>query len=123
MGGVDMRMNKYPDPAFLLAGAFSGGYLTFYISKILTKSNKVATVLRYIGRHTIPIMAMHIIAFKIVSYTIIKVYDLPECLLGEFGAIDCAGWGLIYSVVGVVIPLCVYELASYFYHMCRGCLD
>jgi fucose 4-O-acetylase-like acetyltransferase len=104
-GVMDMRVNSYPNPAFMLIGSLLGIYLTIYISKNISNVH-VKEILKYTGNHTMSIMAFHLLCFKVVSLLQIKILGLPFYLLGNFGQpIQRSWWGILYSMAGVGIPL------------------
>lgn len=108
-GTIDMRANLYVDPMFMLSNTILGTYCTFYISKIIHET-KVKNILIYIGQRTIPIMALHLLSFKLVSFLQLNILNLPLFMLGNFGQAKNIGmWWIAYSFIGIVIPLiCVY---------------
>lgn len=71
------------------------------------------SAMKYIGNHTLSIMALHFLAFKLVTYGYIIINRLPIEQLESFPVqSECASmwWGMIlYTCAGVVLPLlCVY---------------
>lgn len=79
-------------------------------NKYLTKS---IGALAFLGSHTLEIMALHFISFKIVNLLIIVVYGLPIQQLAEYPVImeySEKGWWIIYTIVGVVFPLLFAEI-------------
>lgn len=86
-----------------------GILFTFCISYHLDKTS-VRRVLYYIGSHTMPILVFHLLAFKIVSYIRIQLYDLPIELLARYKALDQHNgvlFFLLYCLVGVGLPLLI----------------
>jgi len=66
-------------------------------------------IVQFAGNHTLEIMALHFITFKLVSWSIIQLYGLPIDQLEEFPvmmAYSVKGWWIIYTIVGVALPLC-----------------
>jgi len=65
-------------------------------------------VLQFAGNHTLEIMALHFITFKLVSWFIIQLYNLPIEQLEEFPvmmAYSVNGWWIVYTIVGIALPL------------------
>lgn len=62
--------------------------------------------LRVIGRNTLDIMALHFMVFKLISWLMILVYDLPVSRLPEYPVLFGIGglWWLLYTAVGIVLP-------------------
>lgn len=67
------------------------------------------SLMLFIGEHTLSVMALHFLAFKIVTYGYVKYSGLPISSLEEFPVMcDFAstGWGmLLYTFVGLFVPL------------------
>lgn len=61
--------------------------------------------LRIIGRNTLDIMGLHFMLFKLVSWLMIFVYDLPITRLPEYPVLRGIGgaWWLVYTFVGISI--------------------
>lgn len=108
-GTIDMRFtnvyNQIPYYIMSIAG----------IIMILCVSNKLETtksvsLLYYIGNHTMPILALNLLALKVGSFLKIWIYGLPSEQLASFTVIyDCNSWyWLIYTIIGVAIPLLIH---------------
>lgn len=83
------------------------GLSVYSLSTLLNKT-KIKQALAYIGDHSFSIMALHFLAFKIVNLVQIcfNGYDIER--LVEFPVIGYGsswGWGLLYVVAGVFMPL------------------
>lgn len=113
-GHIEMGLNKYPSPMFFLFNSLIGIYLIIYISKILT--NKDIRLLKYIGKNSLTIMALHFLCFKIVNLIQINVYSYPIYMMAKFPYIDGGnGWWILYSLIGVLVPITlvfIYENIS-----------
>ncbi len=75
-------------------------------------------VLDYVGSKTLYILTFHFISFKIVSLIKIWQYDLPIESLSSFPVIgehNTFYW-IIYSIVGVVVPIAIWEIVDYIQH-------
>ena len=62
----------------------------------------------YIGDHTLEVMTLHFVAFKLVSWLIVSRYDLPIEQIAEHPVIEMyaqAGWWGAYLAVGVTVPI------------------
>ena len=58
--------------------------------------------LSWIGRHTIPVMCMHVLFFKLAALLYIRLYDLPRVYLAAWHTIlDTSQlWKLLFAAVG-----------------------
>lgn len=62
--------------------------------------------LAYIGKHSMAIMIGHFLCFKLVSYGLIAVWKIPYFCASAFPVLTDTGiWWIIYTLVGVGIPL------------------
>jgi len=71
--------------------------------------------LTYIGDRTLGILTWHFLSFKLVSLIIVSIYCLPLPRLGEFPIIaeySRNGWWLLYTIIGVTVPLLMGWLFS-----------
>ncbi|MBP3504784.1 MAG: acyltransferase [Lachnospiraceae bacterium] len=99
-------INKENIIALVLIPALAG--LSIYCLSILLNRTKLRLALAYIGDHSFSIMALHFLAFKVVNFAQIEFYGYSVKCLVEFPVINYSsswGWGLIYIVTGVALPL------------------
>ena len=105
-GYPQFAQRRYVDPAFVLLCGVSGIYLCLYVSKTLTRLGRIAC-LNYAGRNTMVILALHFLAFKVVSIIVIQLQDLPVNLLSSFPVIANTNQytRVCYAVSGLIFPL------------------
>lgn len=105
-----MNANQICNPVIFIICSISGFVVCYTISQLflLFEDQKF---LKYIGRHTLSIMMLHFLAFKIVIFIQIiigygKINDLKSypCYIVN------SGWWLVYSIVGVLVPLWINYL-------------
>ncbi len=104
--------NSYSSLLALLLGALFGWYAVMIFSGIIVKSRIITKVLSYIGKRTFSIMFFHIMAFKIVGSIQLIISNGTKDLTGlkEVLVYDGShGWWIIYSIVGLGIPLLMDE--------------
>ena len=90
--------------------ALGGLFSVLALVKKLRYKPLVATF-NYIGSKTLYILTFHLFSFKIVSYAWIEYHHLPIEQLSEGWFLESAApwlW-VIYSIVGVVVPLMLWE--------------
>lgn len=110
-GSVAVGNNEYLSPDFLIFCAGLGVYLNIYISKLIIKRNIFNNIFTYIGKNTIPIMALQFLSFKVIALLQIKIYSLPNIMLAKFPVIDGShGWFIMYTLAGVFLPLAVHYI-------------
>lgn len=104
-GSLAMNHNNFPNGLFFLASSLAGIYFSIYVSK-LSERTFMSGWLEYVGRNTLPIVAMHFVAFK--SITLIK-YGLGYAEyadIANLNGVNCKNWSYFaYVVAGVCIPL------------------
>lgn len=110
-GTIDMRFtNAYNQIPYYIS-SISGIIMILCISNKL-ETTKNVSLLHYIGNHTMPILALNLLALKIGSCLKIWIYGLPIEQLASFTVIyDHNYWfWLIYTIIGVTIPLLIHFL-------------
>jgi fucose 4-O-acetylase-like acetyltransferase len=84
---------------------------TLLIYVFLTRCESPPRVFKYlsfVGQHTLIILTLHFLSFKIVSLLIVMCYSLPYNRIAEFPVIfeyASKGWWVLYTIVGVIVPL------------------
>lgn len=106
-GQIEMSSNTYSSPWFFLLNAVLGIYVVFGFSKFLSRQKgKLLDLLNYIGVNTIPILALQLLAFKLINYAQVVLYHYPSYMTAKFLIIDGShGWWIAYSLVGICLPL------------------
>ena len=92
--------------------AISGSLLTLYLSDIINNNLCVVRrILYYVGNHTLTILALHFICFRLVSFVIVMIYNLDSAYIAQHPVIQnmtlwgSSCWWLVYSIVGISVPL------------------
>lgn len=105
-GMVSVNANEYSNPIYFLICSFVGIYMIISLGKFLERVPKLNCALEYIGKHTLIIMAWHLISFKltmIIQFIICKIdYVNLGCLTGYN---NMNVWYLLYVLMGVTLPL------------------
>lgn len=114
-GFIDMRFTTAYNIILYFLLSLLGIQMIFCISiKINIKYN--CSILYYIGNHTMPILALNLLALKLGSLIKIWFYNYPIEKLSSHTVIyehNTFFW-LIYTTIGVVVPILVYSLYSRF---------
>lgn len=113
---IDMRYSTVKNmiPYYLIS--ISGVIMVLSISKLLDKSS-YKSILYYIGNHTMPILALNLLALKLGNLIKIWIYDLPMDYLSAHTVIydyNTFFWPL-YTLIGVSVPLLAYILYNRFF--------
>ena len=107
---VSMRCGYNKVIPFSLS-AISGTLLTIYVSKLIEKRiSIVKRTLYYIGNHTLEILSLHFLSFRLVSFLFTVIYEIDVIHIAEHPVIKNINiphsyWWLIYAIAGIVIPL------------------
>lgn len=114
IGDVDMRYTTTQNiiPYYFLS--LMGIIMTFNISKWL-ETLPLRKCLYYIGSHTMPILALNLLALKLGSILKIYIFDMPIEKLSNYTVIyehNHIFW-IIYATVGVAIPLLCHFIFCY----------
>ena len=108
---VNMWWKVVPYTATAILGTISVYILSLSLRKIFI----IKKFLVYVGNHTMDILIWHMIAFKIVSFVIIKIYCLDIRRLAEHPAIEeyaMETWWSAYLIVGVFAPLLLSKIVE-----------
>lgn len=104
--------------------AFLGISFIAYISRILNNT-QMRFSLYYIGQHTMPILALHMLAFKIVNLIKIWHYGMKPEQLAEFPVIQNNNeiYWILYAIVAICLPLLANKLYNMIiYKLNKKCL-
>lgn len=116
-GGVALNSNKFSDIAALVAGCASALYLIAYIGR-KTEGSAVERFVRYCGKESFHIMALHLVGFKICTMALALV-GMNTCRLSDLQPDVGNNLFLIaaYLAFGVLFPLAfmwAFRKAKYF---------
>lgn len=113
-GRVDLVMNQYVSPSFFMLNAIMGIYIMIFLSKKITQLNIGVKYLTYIGKNTYSIMALHFLAFKIVTWVKIIIYKEDIFCLASFPTYNSKNiWWVIYTLIGIAVPLSISWILSW----------
>lgn len=100
---------------YTISALLASASLLTLISRINMNRSKIHHFINYVGSHTLSILTWHFLSFKIVSLIIIMIYGLPVEQLAYYPSIQefsTNGWWLVYTIAGVIMPLCLYNIYS-----------
>lgn len=114
-GTISINSNYFKDPLFLVLCSFFGIYMVMYISKYIENHLKyISSILSYVGKHTLPIVALHFVSFKIVM---LIQYYFGSISFSELGILKGANNSnflyILYVITGVFVPLGVDYIINY----------
>ena len=105
-GSIGLAGNSYPGPIFLLVASLAGWMLVRGLVCLAAPLPKVSAVLAYLGRATMPIVILHFLSFKLVTWLGLLATGGESYLLAAFPTYFTGGaWWLAYTMAGVCLPL------------------
>lgn len=104
--GFCISANKYQNPLLLILSSVSGFWLVLYISKIFLKSDVFTKIFFYLGQHTVSILCLHLLCFKLITFLIVYLYNLPDYRLASFPVYNINNyWWIVYVIAGCILPV------------------
>ncbi len=104
-GNLSMNHNEFPNAAFFLVSSAAGIYFAVFVSRLIEKTF-ISGWLEYVGRNTLPIVAMHLVAFKIVTLAKYGLGDIEYADIANLSGVNCKNLSfLAYVIAGVCVPL------------------
>ena len=105
-GTLELSKSQIVNPVFLVATTFLGMVMLASVAADL-ESNFLGRWLIFIGKHTMSILFLHILAFKLVSVGYCLAVGKPMYMVASWPVIfDAPEYVLIiYTIVGVALPL------------------
>lgn len=107
---ISISEGKIVNIVFYVIATVCGWIMLYVVS--LKLGNTVKNIILLINGSALWIMALHFLAFKIITFTYISVRGLPVYLVASFPVIQCDSrvlW-IAYSIVGVLLPTMLYYL-------------
>ena len=102
-----ININQYYNPALLILLSIISFTFVMSFASII-KTPIMVKSLSYLGQNTIPILMLHCISFKLITYIQILMYKEPIENLAAFKTFHTDGiWWLLYMIVGIIIPLII----------------
>ena len=108
-GSVGMSVGQITNIAFFAATSFLGWIMLWNIFSVLNVS--IVRPLGYIGQHTMPILILHFLAFKLVTLLYCLFANEKSNRLIEFPVLKNVTYlWPCYMIVGLLIPLAINAL-------------
>lgn len=122
IGRVNYVRGDIKGGVYLFVISMAGWFFTYSLSQIIFEGKSLASdCLIYLGKNSLPILLMHQVSFKIVTYIQTIIYKEPAYMLAAFPVLyKDNGWWIIYSIVGVCVPLILYVGSKKIMQQIRG---
>ena len=118
-GGISMGCGFNKVLPFSIS-AISGTLLSIYVSSFIENNvSNIKKTLYYIGNHTLDILALHFLSFRVVSFIIVLLCGLDITHIAEHPVIKDVDfsiynyWWCLYCIFGIVLPIIVTRLYYY----------
>ena len=111
-GAVELSKCIITSPAFYISASILGWIMLYSIAAII-ETNQIGLILSYIGKHTLAILLLHGLSFKIISILLVLLDGMPYYMIASYPIIFEDGMltKLLYTFIGVSFPL----LLTYLY--------
>jgi len=105
LGQIAMSKGDVTNPAFFLIVSLAGWIMLCAFSGFLT--GKVRDMIIYLGKNTVPIVILHFLCLKIVTYVYISICKKEAFYLAAFPVIpnETGFLWIVYAFAGILIPL------------------
>ena len=105
-GSVGLAANSYTSPIYLLLASLAGWMLVYEGAHLLALVPALGRAFSALGRATMPIVILHFLAFKLVTYLGLLVTGGESYLLAAFPIYFTGGlWWVAYTTAGLALPL------------------
>lgn len=108
-GYIALDRNNIENPIFYIVMSISGWFLIYSVSEILIgRKCKINHIMEYVSIHSIPIIALHFLCFKIVNLFAVIVHGMHGYMVAAFPVLMHGGlWWFLYTMIGISIPLLI----------------
>ena len=109
---IDLANAMVDNIIIYTVGILAGWVMLRIIALKMAKSERLTGIFCYIGKNTIPIVCLHILCFKPVTWLYLKMNDLPKIYMASFHVDFDAHWPwkCLYLLMGAVVPLVLAQL-------------
>lgn len=109
-GSVGLAGNQYPGWLFLLLASSAGWVLVYECAHLAARLPRLGAALAALGRATMPIVILHFLSFKLVTWLGLLATGGEAYLLAAFPTLFTGGaWWLAYTAAGLLLPLAAYQ--------------
>lgn len=115
---MDLAHLRLPNPLLYYIVAFIGVLFSLSLNKVF-HGMWLQKMIAYVGKHSIPILALHFLSFKLLTY-LLNICCAQDLSLSDFPVpplLDKVFLPLLYTLFGVAIPLCLDSFYNYLKHL------
>ena len=116
-GYISIGSNHIENPPFFIVMSFAGWLHLYGMAGILKKiSLRLANGLSYISIHSVPIIALHFLSFKVINVIAVMLYGFESYMIAAFPVLMRTGaWWILYAMAGIFIPLFLYNVLIFIF--------
>ncbi len=108
---VEIVENSYMNPIILLVTSVVGWIMMFSIASLLNRISFIGNrAITYVSIHSVPIIGLHFLAFKLVNWIATLVCEMDSFMIAAFPVLMHGAWWIAYLVVGISFPLILEAL-------------
>lgn len=108
MGKIQLNVGHVENVVFFALSSLLGWILVYIIS---INSKWITSYVEYIGKHSVWILGLHFLSFKIVTMVYLKIVPESKFTLAAYPVVYGSNilW-IAYTLVGIIAPLLVGEI-------------
>jgi len=107
-GCIEIVDNDITNPIFFMLMSITGWFFLYGIADLLyrIKAVKFNRILQLLAIHSVPIIGLHFLSFKIVNWIGVSIYGMKLYMIAAFPILMIGGfWWIAYTVTGLGIPV------------------
>lgn len=105
---INLSSNFYYNPILLMLLTMSGFIMLLSLSNFINKYciKKINEQIIKLGQNTMPILCLHLLAFKLVTLIQVIIFKLPDYRLASYFTYRTDScWWIVYLIVGLYVPI------------------
>ena len=117
LGYIDLSDNNIENPIYFLLVSVTGWFMMYAIAEMLRRRDFIGNkFISYLSLRSVPIIGLHFLSFKLVSWLAVGVYHMRNYMIATFPVLMHGSWWILYMISGIAIPLLIDKL----YLACKG---
>lgn len=110
-GYIDLSGNNIENPLYFLIVSVAGWFMMYAIAEILKRSNFIGNkYIAYLSIHAVPVIGMHFLAFKLINWLAVEIYDMGHYMIAAFPVLMHGTWWVLYMISGIVLPILIDKI-------------
>lgn len=112
-GYISIANDDIENPVYFTVMSLAGWFLLYGIAVWLEKIglNRLNRGLAYISLHSVPIIALHFLCFKLINVLAVMSYGMNDYMIAAFPVLMRGSlWWVLYTVAGIGLPLLLQRM-------------